>query len=226
MSSKTKGYDSVMIISHQSMMRALLLLILFLISCPAPQTDQQKDTPPVVIPREEFQVMIPKETWPPIFFKEIDERAAIAKLPSLRAAALPKDDLETRLWVGFGLSALQGFQLKRSNGQWAGVFIRGIRPGLARSDYQMALQPPKSGWGMLWQRLVSNGLLTLPDARSISCNPDVLDGIGYVVEYNVDNTYRTYMYSNPQYADCKEAKQMIAIVEIIYEEFDSQLPRH
>ena len=204
-----------------------ILFALFLSFCSShvSETAQKKDSP-VVAPHDDFRVIIPQESWEPIFFREIDERASIAKLPNLRHAALPKDDLETRLWIGFGLTALRGFDLKRSAGHWQATYIQGIRPRLPRSEYEITLRPPKSGWEGLWRRLLDKGLLSLPDARSIGCESGALDGLSYVVENSVDNTYRTYMYDNPHFAKCKEAKQMIEIANIFDDEFGPQLPRY
>ena len=81
------------------------------------------------------------------------------------------------------------------------------------------LDVPKSGWDVAWQRLVDTGILTLPDAEKIDCRGGALDGMSYVVQYKLKNTYRTYMYDNPNYAKCDEAKQMIEINRIIAEEF-------
>lgn len=47
----------------------------------------------------------------------------------------------------------------------------------------------------------------------------VEDGMSYVVEVNYDNTYRTYLYDNPSYAACEQAKKMIEIGNTIAEEF-------
>ena len=47
-----------------------------------------------------------------------------------------------------------------------------------------------------------------------------LDGMSYVVEYNRDGSYRTYMYDNPDNAKCDEAKRMIKIGNMIAEEFN------
>ena len=47
------------------------------------------------------------------------------------------------------------------------------------------------------------------------------DGMSYVVEYNSDGIYRTYMYDNPVYAKCGEAKRMIEIGNIIAEDLMS-----
>ena len=207
-------------------MRLLLLIALLLATCSSHVTEiQQKKETPVAAQDEAFRVIVPKETWQPIFFQGINERATIAKLPSLRAAALPKDDLETRLWIGFGLTALRGFVLKRSSGQWSATLVQGIHRGLPKKEYQIALKPPKSGWGGLWQSLTSKGLLTLPGAVSSGCEGGAPDGVSYVVENNIDNSYRTYMYDNPQYSKCEEAKRIIEISNLLHDEFASQLPR-
>jgi hypothetical protein len=207
-------------------MRVILIIGLCLVSYSSQLSQSQvQQKSPAGEQRKEFELIIPKETWEPIFFRAIDERAGIAKLPSLRDLRLPKDDLETRIWIGFGLSALRGFDLKRSTGQWTGVYIQGIRPRLSRGDYQKALAAPESGWPALWQKLTDKGILTLPDARAIACEGGALDGVSYVVENNIDNTYRTYMYENPQFATCREAKQIIEIVEILHDQFGPQLPR-
>ena len=205
-------------------MRILLLIALLLFSCSPHRSQSQSERNNSAAQQpQKFQVIVPMDTWEAIYFKEVNERATIARLPNLRAAALPKDDLETRVWMGFGLTALRGLILKRSAGQWTGIHVQGIHPRLASRDYQKTLQTPKSGWDECWRRLVNEGILTLPDARSINCEGGALDGISYVVETNLDNTYRTYMYDNPQFAKCKEAKQMIKIVEILADEFGAQL---
>lgn len=70
----------------------------------------------------------------------------------------------------------------------------------------------------MWRELTDSGLLTLPDAASIQCDPRGKDGTSYVVEINMNRTYRTYMYRDPQYANCNEAKQMLRIGKIITDE--------
>lgn len=171
-------------------------------------------------PMPDLHLDIPKDTWEPIFFEAINERARIANLKSLRAAALPDNDIEVRVWHGFGLTALEGFVLKRVTGEWSAVHLEGIHPGLRRSEYEKKLQPPKSGWELCWRRLEEGGILTLPDASAVGCSTMVTDGMSYVVEFNDNGTYRTYMYDNPDYAKCNDAKRMIAIGNIISSEFD------
>lgn len=204
-----------------------LFVLLVLLTCccaDAPKTSSH-GAEAIAEQQKTFQVVVPDATWEPIFFREINERAGIAKLPNLRAAAVPNGDVETRVWVGFGLTALTGFDFKRTAGQWTGIYVRGIRPGLAKKDYQLNLKPPKSGWDAFWRRLTDAGFLSLPDAKAIDCSSGALDGVAYVVEMNLDQKYRTYMYDNPQVAECPEAKRMIAIMDVLYDEFGSSLPR-
>ncbi len=163
-------------------------------------------------------------TWEDIYFEAIIEREKSSKLKSLKSRTLPQDDIEIRVWSGFGITLLKGFVLKRTSGEWSAVDLdwevsenrkgkRDVKP------LDKKLDVPKSGWDAAWQRLVDAGILTLPDAEKIDCSGNTVDGFSYVVEYKLKNTYRTYMYDNPDYAKCDEAKQMVRINKIIAEEF-------
>jgi hypothetical protein len=199
-------------------MKVLAVLIAFMASCSSlPQSQGNRATQAPT--HKELQLNIPNSIWEPIFFKSIEERAELSNLRTLRESPLRDDDLEIRVWHGFGVTALQGFILKRAAGQWSAIHLNGIRAGLPPHEYQKLLQPPKSGWDLCWQRLQATSILTLPDASAIGCSGGLNDGMSYVVEYNRDGVYRTYMYENPDYARCDEAKRMIEIGSIISEEF-------
>src|SRR5437867_12286517 len=47
-----------------------------------------------------------------IFFQEINERSKIARLRPLKTVTFPAEDLEVRLWIGFGLIPLEGLIIK------------------------------------------------------------------------------------------------------------------
>ena len=140
---------------------------------------------------------------------------------------LPSGDLEVRVWVGFGLTGEDGFILKRSANEWSAIHLgrRSEQPSFSKSQENLAA--PKSGWDRAWQKLVDAGILTLPDAEALHCNPEVMDGTNYIVEINHDKTYRSYRYLTPWdekpqpgvYTPCKEAKQMLAIGKIIADEY-------
>ena len=201
-------------------MKFLLVTILALmISSTFLSSPQDKKVTPST-KRKELQLNIPKDMWEPIFFRAIDERAKRSHLETLRSRALPGDDFEIRVWHGFGVTLLEGFVLKRAGAQWSASHLRGITRNMPSQEFQKSLQPPKSGWDKSWQRLQEAGILSLPDAVAIGCSPMDNDGMSYVVEYNRDGIYRTYMYDNPDYAKCDEAKRMIKIGNIIAEEFN------
>jgi hypothetical protein len=65
-----------------------------------------------------------EKDWEPDFFEKINRRAKLSKLGNLRRAALQKDDIELRVWIGFGLIALEGFVIKKSHGQWLAMHLR------------------------------------------------------------------------------------------------------
>jgi hypothetical protein len=152
-------------------------------------------------------------------FSEIDKRAKVAKLAKLDSARLPAGDLEVRVWYGFGLVVLEGFVIKRSAAQSSAIHLEAINPKHPQGKHDILLGAPKSGWDTCWQRLLDAGLLTLPDASQLGEEPIDPDVLSYVVEYNDGGKYRTYHYTNPEANDRKEAKQMIAIGKIIFEEF-------
>ena len=192
----------------------------WLIRRPSVEDIPQKTQPASVAQKEgALRHSIPTDVWEPIFFESINERAGVARLANLRTVSLPKDDLEVRVWVGFGLTALEGLVLKRAKGQWSATHLEGIHRRLPEGEYQKLLQAPESGWEAVWRRLVGAGVLTLPDAAAAGCSAGVNDGMSYVVEVNKDRVYRTYMYDNPNHAKCDEAKRMLKVGEIIAEEF-------
>jgi hypothetical protein len=173
--------------------------------------------------KKELRLSIPNESWEPFAFEEINKRTRQARLPALRSVILPAGDLEVRVWAGFGLTELEGFVLKRTSGQWSASHLDDINPRVAlHKPSQKELKAPKFGWEVFWQGLVGAGILNLPDASARGCNPLVLDGMSYVVEFNENRTYRTYMYGNPEYAKCDEAGQLIRMINLIGEEFDLQ----
>lgn len=172
----------------------------------------------------EFRAIIPKAMWEKIFFEPINERIKSSKLTDLRSKALPETDLEMRLWTGFGLTNLNGFVLKRTGGEWSASRLKWESIQTGKNKFKVKpvdekLGVPKSGWEAAWQKLVDAGILALPDAEAIKCSSNLEDGTSYVVEYNLENSYRTYMFDNPQNADCAEAKRMLKISELVIDEY-------
>jgi hypothetical protein len=193
-------------------MRPVIILIFLLAACAIPVLPRS-DAATVRQEKAKLRLIIPKDDWEPNYFKEINKRAKSARLPKLRSTVLPKDDLEARVWFGFGTFSLGGFRVKRSAGQWSAAHLDGIHPE------QIKLPPPKSGWEACWKRLVDQGLLTLPDSSELKDENRITDGYGYVVEINMNGTYRTYHYMSPAWQKWPESRQMMKLSNIIYEEF-------
>jgi hypothetical protein len=171
---------------------------------------------PLNIEADELKREIPNAIWEPIFFKSINELAAKADWKSLREAPLPSGSLEVRVWVGFGLSPLQGYSLRRDGSRWTGHYVV--------DDFQQTNSVtvhdimPKSDWSKVWIRLVQLDLLTLPDSSTLRGEKSMLDGVSYVVEINQGGSYRTYQYGNPQEQEWPEAKKILNIVQILHDE--------
>jgi hypothetical protein len=165
---------------------------------------------------------IPDARWEPVFFESLDTRTKKAGISSLRKTVLPDNDLEARFWYDYA-EEIQGLIIRRSRETWSATYLRERHDHGPSSIEQERLAVPKSGWESAWRRLTSAGLLTLPDGSSQDCESGVLDGIGYVVETNVNRKYRTYRYGNPQLAKCDDAKRILSIERILSEEF--RLPR-
>lgn len=161
----------------------------------------------------------PPLRWEYAFFPKIDERARIANLTKLRTSDVKREDVEVRVWLCASFTGVEGLLLRKEKGQWVALLLDPIDTRHTASKQPIVLDAPKSGWEAGWQRLADAGIVELPDAYAVQCNAMIEDGSSYVVESRVNESYRTYMYDNPGYAKCEEAKQMIRIGNIISEEF-------
>ena len=180
------------------------------------EAQQQKAAPP----DQGLTLEIPDARWEPFFFEALEERTNKIGIGSLRKMVLPDNDLEVRFWYDH-FEMISGVIIRRSAGQWSATYLGQRNQKEPLSIQQESLGAPKSGWEAAWKRLKDANILALPDG-SVNCKTEALDGIGYVVETNVNRKYRTYMYGNPSLAHCDEAKQIIIIEAILGEEF--QIP--
>jgi hypothetical protein len=168
---------------------------------------------------------IPDAPWEPSFFEALKQRTKVLDLPSLRTVILPDQDVEVRFWYD-GFEVISGVIIRRSGHTWSGLWIHQVEDSKPTSVRKEQLGPPKSGWDVLWNNLVSAGILTLPDSSTAGCKTEVLDGMAYIIETNENGRYRTYWYGNPGYMHCPEAKRMVLLEEIIGTEFDLHKRTH
>jgi hypothetical protein len=197
------------------MLRIVLILTVAIESCngsvaPGRKPDSQPSSSPIASL---------DYSWKSGLFPFINERTNIAGLKKLEAMRLPPDDLEVRIWHGFGLIVPAGVVLKRSAGNWTAIYLASVSKKRHRGDSERIINEPKSGWQSCWSRLTNAGVLTLPDATQLGKEPVDPDVLSYVVELNIGGDYRTYHYTYPEANVHTEAKQMIEIGDIIAEEF-------
>ncbi len=165
-------------------------------------------------------LIIPASNWEKIFFKDIDETTDLAKVTKLREKNISKDDLEIRIWEGFGWEELEGVIFTRTDEIWRAYYVRNNHSAEPASAHSIQLyNVPRSGWEVFTKTIFDAEVLTLPDAISIGCEVYNLDGRSYVVEIYKDKIYRTYMYSENSDEKCDEGKQMIKIARLIAKEF-------
>lgn len=191
-----------------------------------------KDSKPVSIivstdtanSEEEIEFPIRKRT--DLLFAEcINERVEEANLIPLTEKKINSNDLEFRVWVGFGKKPLEGFVISRTAGKWQGTYLVSINDTIKR-PYNKRLSSPKSGWKNFWKQIADAELLTLPDFSEIKgYRGGLVDGTSYVVEIKTNGVYQTYAYLNPDGQGLQEEKQMLIIADTLYTEFSIESDR-
>ena len=194
-------------------MKLIFIVTLLLSSCLKPEP--QRESAPAInsatpTPEPRVETMLSQET---------DRVARLAGLRKLSDSDLGKDDVEVRVWFGFGLFPLEGVVLSRSDDLWSGVHLKADNYYKPKKVSRNELPAPKSGWEAAWQQLVNAGVLTLPDGTDLPYP----DAQGYEVQVKSGTSYRSYRYVAPEYSDLPDAKHMLEIGNIISNEFG--LPR-
>lgn len=162
--------------------------------------------------------------WESAFFSALEERTRKVGLPSLRTKPLADGDVELRLWYDARPDIINGIVIGRYRDSWSAFGLRQERNRWPSELKQEDLGVPRSGWNALWKQLTDSGVLVLPDSEKINCSGNALDGVIYVIEVRAEQKYRTYRYDNPQWADCDEAKRILAIEGLIADEFNIRVP--
>lgn len=165
----------------------------------------------------------PNNDWVKHMLDETSKQAAKAGLADLKTIVLAGSDLEMRFWLT-SIDGYRGIIFKRSNSQWSATQLEYM-------DYRGVLNPiqsypdPDIGWDGFWEKLVSQGILEFPDGGCFQDYQPMFDGVTFIIEVNLQGTYRIYHYSNPrlQTADLgvrdpqaiEAAKRMYSIARLI-----------
>lgn len=168
---------------------------------------------------QRVKIELPNSRWEQIFFKLINRTTELGALEELRKTSLKRDDIEIRVWRGFGLADFEGVIIKRTNNQWTAFHLKADNCCEPQQVQVEELNPPKSGWNSFWKNLTQHGILTLRDPSKTNCEDSGLDGTSYVVEINQNKVYRTYQMREG--GKCFGVQQMEEIDDFIGEEFDS-----
>jgi hypothetical protein len=201
-----------------------ILIISFTISCSNKDETFESAKASSLEKSKSTQNQIPK-TWEKIFFREITERINGSEIKNLRDIEISPNSIEVRIWVGFDLSPLRGLILRQNNGEWTALYV----PPIDSSDLPRLrpylLQPPKSGWESLWERLKSLEILTLPDATEIGLDDkSTFDSRGVVIEIKTKDSYRTYLYFGLNWEKrTEEQRKVFEICNTLSEEFGLHL---
>jgi hypothetical protein len=147
--------------------------------------------------------------------RDVDQIAKIGGLPPLKMASLAQADTEIRIWYGLGLFPLEGFAMKRTGAHLTAFHLKAYDYYQFNRATLLQLAAPKSGWEACWQRLINADVLNLPSGTE---SPDP-DAQGFYVEVMNNGSYRNYQYNSPEYSESPNAKRMLAIGDIISDEF-------
>jgi hypothetical protein len=173
---------------------------------------------------QKTRIIAPEARWERIYFETINEATNLGELEELRDVALKSDDIEIRVWRGFGATGLEGVILERKDDKWSAAHIEighNANSGTRKLMEFRDLNSPETGWESFWKQLDEKGIMTLPDPTDESCSYGWIDANSYVVEINYNKIYRTYKYPDGIKGCGDNAKRMEEIGEIIGSEFDS-----
>ena len=149
-------------------------------------------------------------------------------LPSLRKVEVADDDLEMRIWVGFGYPTLSGFILERKENKWSASYLPQYQKSKeAPKPSLITLDRPVIGWDKLWSRLEEQDIMAEyeNDTEKFSFNAQggvfevFTDSTSVLVEVLIHNRHRYYSYHAPCYSKAKGAKKLLKAVKVLEENF-------
>jgi hypothetical protein len=126
-------------------------------------------------------------------------------LVPLRELVFPNGVTEVRVWMTG--CVLHGVMISHAGSRWSAA-------GLAGGDQLIALEP-RQGWPAMWNELVAEGILALPDEREVSGPSTYIHATGYSVEINQGGSYRRYSWTAPEARHEREARSMARIAAIL-----------
>jgi hypothetical protein len=131
-------------------------------------------------------------------------------IPPLDELVLPQGTSEVRAW--FPGCVLHAVLIGRVGDQWAAA-------GLVNSGELVALEPVGT-WPILWDRLLADGLLSLPDQKNYE--PKSIHPTVYEVQIHDGGRYREYEWLSPELSTEPEARRVVRIGRILRDNLRAQ----
>src|SRR5262245_21330206 len=103
------------VLAYKFLTRLIITLLIFLLGVTAAAVWYMGRRPA----NQEVRLIIPHASWEPIFFRYINSVARLSGQTDLRKTAMAEEDVEVRVWRGFGLEPLEGITLRRVGGRWS-----------------------------------------------------------------------------------------------------------
>lgn len=150
------------------------------------------------------------------FSKIVDKILVNSSKKSSSKQKLSGEELEIRIWCGFGARPIRGISLQNKKRIFSAIYF----DELGESKY---LTPPLSGWDVLWNKLNDLNILDLPNDNEVGAVEPFPDSEVVFVEIFNNQGYRSYSYNYPCYSKITEGKKVVQIMKTISDELKVKL---
>lgn len=215
----------------------ILLLIAISLSCNEQNSEKEDQAKRVQLAKQYYEELEKNdeaerrqrvaEYSQKLWKEEIKELSKEYGVINLQNDRLQVNKTEIRIWrlATFNEKNII-FQLSENNGKWSANLIEKTisEKQRARKNHPgkltlRKLEEPKSGWDNLYQKLVDEEILSLPDGDAVG-NEVCPDCWVFIVETKVDGKYRIYDYHAPESdKENRESQQVVKIINLVSEEF-------
>lgn len=144
----------------------------------------------------------------------------------LKTQELGTNDLEIRIWVGFGEPPEPvGFILEKKDEKWKAFYLSSN----TKTNLKILSTPAKNDWNTFWQKLESKDILIIKDSMELGRDNGYTDASNIFVEIKQGSTYRNYSYvqrdlaANMNEEQKQSWRKLIEICSIISDEFNITL---
>ena len=167
-------------------------------------------------PETNSRLEVPRASSADPFFDVINAWSDGASIIRLSEKQLSGDNLEIRVWIGFGIYRTTGARLRRINNVWLADYL-----GLKNVPFEdprprvvpVTLTERKAA--QLWRKLQVLGITDFSKTSRI--DPEASpEGIGYVIEFADATNYRIRRYLDPESSDSEAMKNVISIAETLH----------